>query len=76
MNVSPEKKIAGVLTPLFALRREDDLGIGDVAALREFIDWAAGIGFRLVQLLPINETGGTSTPCWPMLILPNFAMAP
>ena len=62
MNVSPEKKIAGVLTPLFALRREDDLGIGDVAALREFIDWAAGIGFRLVQLLPINETGGDNSP--------------
>jgi 4-alpha-glucanotransferase len=62
MNVSPEKKIAGVLAPLFALRREDDLGIGDVAALREFIDWAAGIGFRLVQLLPINETGGDNSP--------------
>jgi 4-alpha-glucanotransferase len=62
MNLSPEKKIAGVLTPLFALRREDDLGIGDAAALREFIDWAAGIGFRLVQLLPINETGRDNSP--------------
>src|ERR1700726_2829274 len=62
MNVSPEKKIAGVLAPLFALRREDDLGIGDVAALREFIDWAAEIGFKLVQLLPINETGGDNSP--------------
>jgi 4-alpha-glucanotransferase len=62
MNLSPEKKIAGVLVPLFALRREDDLGIGDVAALREFIDWAAEIGFRLVQLLPINETGGDNSP--------------
>ena len=62
MNLSPEKKIAGVLAPLFALRREDDLGIGDVAALREFIDWTAGIGFRLVQLLPINETGGDNSP--------------
>jgi 4-alpha-glucanotransferase len=62
MNISPEKKIAGVLAPLFALRREGDLGIGDVAALREFIDWAAAIGFRLVQLLPINETGGDNSP--------------
>ena len=33
MNLSPEKKIAGVLVPLFALRREDDLGIGDLGAL-------------------------------------------
>lgn len=62
MNLSPEKKIAGVLTPLFALRREDDLGVGDVAALREFIDWLAEIGFKLVQLLPINETGGDNSP--------------
>src|ERR1700730_12438916 len=62
MNLSSEKRIAGVLAPLFALRREDDLGIGDVAALREFIDWAAEIGFKIVQLLPINETGGDHSP--------------
>src|SRR5438034_3785145 len=62
MNLSPEKKIAGVLVPLFALRGEEDLGIGDVAALQEFIDWVAGIGFRLVQLLPINETGTDNSP--------------
>src|ERR1700682_732093 len=62
MNLSPEKKIAGVLAPLFALRWDEDLGIGDVAALREFIDWAADSGFKLVQLLPINETGGDNSP--------------
>ncbi len=62
MNLSPNDKIAGVLAPLFALRTEDDLGIGDVAALRQFIDWARGIGFKLVQLLPINETGGDNSP--------------
>src|SRR5881396_567344 len=62
MNLSPEKKIAGVLVPLFALRGEEDLGIGDVAALQEFIDWVAGIGFKLVQLLPINETGADNSP--------------
>src|SRR5438132_11143165 len=62
MELSPEKKIAGVLAPLFGLRGENDLGIGDVAVLREFIDWAADIGFKLVQLLPINETGGDHSP--------------
>ena len=62
MNLSPDKKIAGVLAPLFALRREDDLGIGDVAALREFIEWLAETGFKLVQLLPINEIGGDNSP--------------
>ncbi len=62
MNLSPNDKIAGVLAPLFALRTEDDLGVGDVAALRQFIDWSRAIGFRLVQLLPINETGGDNSP--------------
>ncbi len=57
MNLSPDQKIAGVLTPLFALRTEGDLGIGDLEALKQFIDWSAGIGFKVVQLLPINETG-------------------
>lgn len=62
MTVSPEKRIAGVLAPLFALRRENDLGIGDLAALREFIVWLAASGFKLVQLLPINEIGGDNSP--------------
>src|SRR6266545_3030067 len=62
MNLSPEKKIAGVLVPLFALRGADDLGIGDTGALREFIDWVAQIGFKLVQLPPINETGSDNSP--------------
>ena len=62
MNLSPEQKIAGVLTPLFALRTETDLGVGDLEALRQFIEWAARIGFKLVQLLPINEMGGDHSP--------------
>jgi len=62
MNLAPEIRIAGILVPLFALREEDDLGIGDLGALREFIDWAAEIGFKLVQLLPINEIGADNSP--------------
>jgi 4-alpha-glucanotransferase len=62
VNLSPDQKIAGVLAPLFALRTESDLGIGDLEALRQFIDWSASIGFQLVQLLPINETGRDNSP--------------
>jgi 4-alpha-glucanotransferase len=62
MNLPSEQKIAGVLTPLFALRTETDLGVGDLEGLREFIDWAAEIGFKIVQLLPINEMGGDHSP--------------
>src|SRR5438094_334537 len=62
MNLFPENKIAGILTPLFALRSEKGLGIGDVATLREFIVWAREIGFGVVQLLPINEVGRDNSP--------------
>ncbi len=62
MNLSSENRIAGILAPLFALRTDDDLGIGDVESLRQFIDWAADAGFKLVQLLPINETGRDNSP--------------
>jgi len=62
MNLSPDNPIAGILAPLFALRSEHDLGIGDTESLREFVEWAANIGFRLVQLLPINETGNDNSP--------------
>src|SRR5213595_2727412 len=62
MLLSPENKIAGVLAPLFALRSQQGLGIGDVGTLREFIEWAREIGFRVVQLLPINEVGGDNSP--------------
>ncbi len=62
MNLSPDHPIAGVLAPLFALRSEHDLGIGDTRTLREFVDWAHEIGFRLVQLLPVNETGNDHSP--------------
>ncbi len=55
-------KSAGVLCPVFALRAADDLGIGDTSSARELIDWAADCGLKLVQLLPINATGGDNSP--------------
>ena len=57
-----ERSVAGVLTPLFALRGENDFGCGDTGALRGFIEWAAAHGFRCVQLLPVNETGADHSP--------------
>jgi 4-alpha-glucanotransferase len=60
--LSVDQRLAGVLTPLFALRGEYDLGCGDVRALREFIAWAAAHRLRCVQLLPVNETGADHSP--------------
>ncbi len=60
--LNPEHRIAGVLAPLFALRTREDLGIGDTDALRRFIDWARAYDLRLIQILPINETGPDNSP--------------
>ena len=62
LELNPEKKLAGVLAPVSALRGAVDLGIGDTAALKELITWSARQGLGVVQILPINETGSDSSP--------------
>ena len=62
LNFSPDHRVAGVLAPVFAVRSDHDLGCGDTHSLCEFIDWVAELGFRVVQVLPINETGGDHSP--------------
>ncbi len=61
-DLSPDQRIAGVLAPVFALRGSQDLGIGDTLALREFATWAARNGLRVVQILPVNESGADNSP--------------
>ena len=62
MTTSSPTRSAGLLVPLFSLRRDGDLGIGDVAALRELCNWAGTTGIGVIQLLPINETGPDVSP--------------
>lgn len=62
LELNPEKKLAGVLAPVFALRGTHDPGIGDTAALKELITWSARQGLGVVQILPVNETGSDSSP--------------
>lgn len=59
---SMNRRLAGILVPVFSIRGENDLGIGDTASLRDFVTFAAETGFGFVQLLPINETGPDNSP--------------
>ncbi|MFK7911427.1 MAG: 4-alpha-glucanotransferase [Akkermansiaceae bacterium] len=52
----------GILIPVFSLRRDGDLGVGDTRAMREMVDWAVDHRVGFLQLLPINETGGDNSP--------------
>ncbi len=56
-------RIAGVLIPLFSLRTEGDLGIGDISALKPMTDLAVRMGHRAVLMLPVDETApGNASP--------------
>ncbi len=65
----------GVLLPLFSLRRAGDAGIGDLAALEEWIDWAASHGVGFLQLLPVNALGEDEAPS-PYSAISSVALEP
>ncbi len=62
MKLSPEHSLAGILEPVFAIRTEDDLGIGDIDGLRQMVDWCHRHGLHILQTLPINETSDDNSP--------------
>ncbi|WP_367870959.1 4-alpha-glucanotransferase [Luteolibacter sp. Populi] len=61
-----DRKRAGLLVPVYALRHAHDFGIGDTAAVRDAIDFAAEHGFSVLQILPIHETFGDHSPYNPI----------
>ena len=62
MKLSPDQSLAGILEPVFAVRTENDLGIGDTDGVRQMIDWCARHGLNIFQTLPINETSDDNSP--------------
>ena len=53
---------AGLLIPVFALKREGDFKIGDTDSFKDAIDFCARNGIKVLQTLPINETSGDNSP--------------
>ncbi|TYK09642.1 4-alpha-glucanotransferase DPE2 isoform X2 [Cucumis melo var. makuwa] len=47
---------SGVAIPMFSVRSDDDLGVGEFLDLKLLVDWAVESGLHLVQLLPVNDT--------------------
>ncbi len=48
---------AGILIPLFSIRTRNSLGRGEILDLAPMIDFALSMGHRVIQLLPLDETG-------------------
>jgi 4-alpha-glucanotransferase len=71
-------KGAGVSVPVFSLRSEKSMGVGEFPDLKRLIDWSVKCGLRLVQILPVQDT--TATHSWwdsyPYAGISAFALHP
>lgn len=75
MSNPNSQRLAGIVLPLFSVRRNNDHGIGDLIALREWIDWAADYNVGFLQLLPVNALGRDETPS-PYSAISSVALEP
>lgn len=69
-----QEKRVGLFIPLFSMRSEKDWGIGDYASVLPWLELAGSAGFRILQILPINEIQPGEN-C-PYTALSGFALDP
>eukprot|EP00899_Mesostigma_viride_P026609 jgi/Mesvir1/7132/Mv09233-RA.3 len=71
-------RLAGVAVPVFSIRSRESVGAGEFLDLTKVIDLAASAGFRLVQILPVNDTcvHGMWWDSYPYSSLSVFALHP
>jgi 4-alpha-glucanotransferase len=69
---------AGVAIPVFSLRSEQGLGIGEYTDLKLLVDWSVKTGMKMVQILPVNDTLATMTwlDSYPYAAISVFALHP
>ncbi|MDX9748786.1 MAG: 4-alpha-glucanotransferase, partial [Paludibacter sp.] len=69
---------AGVGLPVFSIRTKKSFGVGDFEDMKLYIDWAAKVGLKLIQVLPLNDTIGTHTDedVLPYAAITAFALNP
>ncbi|TDH29347.1 4-alpha-glucanotransferase [Segetibacter sp. 3557_3] len=71
-------RAAGIAIPVFALRSENSLGVGEFNDIKLLVDWAKKTGLKLVQLLPVNDTIATFSyyDSYPYAAISAFALHP
>ncbi|RPD51386.1 4-alpha-glucanotransferase [Paracnuella aquatica] len=71
-------KGAGVAIPVFSLRSQNSMGIGEFTDIKLLADWASEVGLKIIQLLPINDTNATFTAkdSYPYAAISAFALHP
>lgn len=71
-------KGAGVNVQLSALKTAQSWGVGDFTDLNTLTDWSIATGFKMIQLLPINDTisNHDKTDSYPYSAISAFALHP
>lgn len=71
-------KGTGMAIPVFSLRTENGLGIGEFTDIKLFVDWAKQVGMKMAQILPINDTSarGNWIDSYPYAAISVFALHP
>jgi 4-alpha-glucanotransferase len=69
---------AGVAIPVFSLRSASSFGVGEFLDLPLLANWAGRAGLKLIQILPVNDTGATHTwmDSYPYAAISAFALHP
>ena len=57
----PRRRRAGVLIPLFSVRTKAGWGLGEIPDVVAMARWAAQVGIRVVQMLPVCAVSGGET---------------
>ncbi|MDO5655801.1 MAG: 4-alpha-glucanotransferase [Flavobacteriaceae bacterium] len=71
-------KGSGVAVPVFSLRSEKGLGVGEFLDLIDFGKWAKNAGFSMIQILPIHDTTAKFdwTDSYPYAAISVYALHP
>ncbi|MCL2416405.1 MAG: 4-alpha-glucanotransferase [Bacteroidales bacterium] len=69
---------SGVAIPVFSIRTEKGLGVGEFSDIKILADWAEVCGLKLIQILPVNDTtrNFTWTDSYPYNAISVFALHP
>jgi 4-alpha-glucanotransferase len=68
----------GISIPIFSLRSNNGLGVGEFLDIKLLVDFAVNAGLRIIQILPINDTSvrGDWRDSYPYSSLSVFALHP
>ena len=71
-------KGAGINLPVFSIRTNNTWGSGDFSSIKMLVDYAASVGIKMIQLLPVNDTIATYSEkdSYPYSAISSFALNP